>query len=981
MTGEHPDTACTSHLQAAFDKYSAYVEKARCICRSIVSSGLSSPGSCCKSVVLDQGAAAGTTISHGKNTGMSTGYHHAHHHHRGDRRHLYSNGASDGALKRCNIKKQTEQDGDMVAQRVSHTSHDHDQDHGHSHKHDQGDDHCSHSHDHGKGSCCGGHSSTLAQVEGFDLERAAGHELVSVAITGMDCTSCGDKMTRVLLMTEGVSQARVNFIAGRADFTVDTSITNADHTIHLAASGSGFRLTRKVGGDYFLDMCVNQETAKELSREPPNNVTDVHVLDKKTVRLVYDPAMIGARKLFDSVTNKWPMELAPPRTDPQLETARRRLWDQKIKTGLAALFAIPVVTLAWGEDLTDKTKAIVSIVLGTLVQAIAIPEFYRPALSTLFCSRVVEMDMLVVISITAAYTYSIVAFGFQTAGQPLGTSEFFETSTLLITLILLGRLIATFARVKAIAAVSVRSILPSTAVLVEKGQDREIDARLLQYGDRFRLLPHSRVPTDGTIVHGSTELDESMLTGEAMPVLKQVGDPVIAGTVSGDGTVLVQLERLPGKNTVTDIAQLVNEAANSKPQIQNLADKVAGWFVPVVSTVSLVVLGTWIAVGLKVSDYKPSEAVLEAITYFVATLAVACPCALGLAVPMVLVVAGGIAARGGVIIKSAETVERARKATDVVFDKTGTITESELAMVEEKYIAGDKDLTISLTRAMVAGGKHPVSAAISKYLLSGGEASGEVSDVHVVPGAGIEAQLGTKLIRAGHPRWTGTDSHPVIRALQEDGLTILVVTLGSDPVVAFGLRTQIRPEASRVIAELKARNINVHLVSGDQTMAVKSVAQAVGVPEGNVAAEQTPLQKRDYVASIMEDSSSYVIFCGDGINDAVAVAQANIGVQLSSSLTASNITQTAADAILLNGLEGMLFMLNISRAAYRRMVFNFVWSGIYNVLAITLSSGAWVKFRIPPAYAGLAEFVSVLPVIAASMTMFPLNLMKKTARS
>ena len=900
-----------------------------------------------------------------------------HHHHRG-RHHHHDDEAT--TIKRRNNKKQASQKDphDAVAECGGHGNHDHDHDHDHGHNHDG-----AHSHDHGKDSCCGGGHATTPEFthnDNFDLEKAANHELVSIAITGMDCTSCADKLTRVLLMTNGVSQARVNFIAGRADFTIDNAVTDADRAVHLAASGSGFRLTRMVGGDYYLDVCASPETVKELSRQPPGGVTDIHVLDKKTLRLSYDPAVTGARALFDSVTDKWPLELAPPRADPQLETTRRRLWDQTIKTGLAALFTIPVVTLSWGHDLTNKrTKAIVSVALGTLVQMIAIPEFYRPALSTLFYSRVVEMDMLVVISITAAYTYSIVAFGFQMAHKPLGSSEFFETSTLLITLILLGRLIATFARVRAIAAVSIRSIQSSTAVLAEKGNDREIDARLLQYGDQFKLLPHSRVPTDGTIVQGSTEIDESMLTGEAMPVLKQVGDPAIAGTVNGDGTVLVQLDRLPGKNTVTDIAQLVDEAANSKPKIQDLADKVAGWFVPVVSTISLIVLGTWIAVGLKVLDYTTSKAVLEAITYFVATLAVACPCALGLAVPMVLVVAGGIAARGGVIIKSAETTERARKATDVIFDKTGTITESELAVVEEKYISHNKSQAVSLTRALVAGGKHPVSAAVSKHLSGTNEKDlGNVSDVRVVPGAGIEANLDGQVLRAGHPRWTGTESHPVIQTLQEDGLTILVVTLDSNPLVAFGLRTQIRPEASRVIAELKARNINVHLVSGDQAMAVKSVARAVGIPEENIAAERTPPEKRDYVAAIMEDSSRYVIFCGDGTNDAVAVAQANVGVQIGGSLTTSDVTQTAADAVLLNGLEGVLFLLNVSQASFNRMVFNFVWSAIYNVLAITMASGAWVKFRIPPAYAGLAEFVSVLPVIAASVTMFLLNLKHKT---
>ena len=928
--------------------------------------------SCCKPTAPTASAATAATAatSHKPATemrGLATGSSRPRHHHHRGRHHHHWDGAS-GSVRRRNVRKSTPQHAhDIVVQPVEYGEH------GNGNNHDHGD---------AKEPCCTTNpldscpKARFAERE-LDMEKAAGHERVSVAITGMDCTSCGDKLARVLRMTHGVSEARVNFITGRADFTINTTLTNADQAVRLAASGSGFRLTRMIGGDNFLDVSVSPHNAKELAREPPSSVMDVHVLDKKTLRLAYDPTVIGSRALFDSISDKI-QGLSPPRSDPQLESGRRRLWDQTIKTGLAALFTIPVVVLSWGEDLTDaKTKAIVSVILGTMVQGIAIPEFYRPALSTLIYSRVVEMDMLVVISITAAFAYSVVAFGFQMANQPLGTSEFFETSTLLITLILFGRLIATFVRVRAIAAVSVRSMQSNTAVLVEKGRDREIDARLLQYGDQFRVLPHSRVPTDGTILQGSTEIDESMLTGEVLPVLKQVGDPVIAGTVNGDGTVLVQLDRLPGKNTVTDIAQLVDEAANAKPRIQDLADKVAGWFVPVVSTIAIIVLVIWIAVGMEVLDYGTSKAVLEAVTYFVATLAVACPCALGLAVPMVLVAAGGIAARGGIIIKSAETTERARKATDIIFDKTGTITEGDLVVVGEEYLSEDKVYAATMAKALVAGGKHPVSAAVDKYLegfATDEKLSSDVLNVCVIPGAGIEAELGNKRLRAGHPRWTMTDSHPKIRGFQDDGLTTLVVTLDSIPLVAFGLRTKVRFEASHVIAELKARNIKVHLVSGDQTFAVKAVASTVGIPDENVAAERTPSQKRDYVASLMEDSSRYVIFCGDGTNDAVAVAQANVGVQIGGSLTTSDVTQTAADAVLLNGLEGILFLLNVSHAAFNRMAFNFVWSAIYNVLTITMASGAWVKFRIPPAYAGLGEFISVLPVIAASMTLFLVDL-------
>ncbi|CAG9983771.1 unnamed protein product [Clonostachys byssicola] len=894
-SGHDSDTACSTHLQAAFDKYSSYLEQLRCICRSAVDNGATSFQTCC----------------------------------------------NKPKLKKNQHHNKPKKDIDIPIYKPSGAT----------------------------------------GIKKVDVEKDGNTEPVSFLVSGMDCTSCADKLMRIFNTMAGVSQARVNFVVGSGEFTVDTSVTSADEVIAFASSVSGFNLSKVIGGNYFLDILAPPAEAKKMAAESLPGVLDVQSLDKSTVRLAYDPAIIGARDLFARVEDRC-RGLAQQQSDPQLVNSRRRLWDQLIKAGLAAIFTIPVAVVAWSEDLvSERAEAIIGLTLGTVVQCIAIPEFYRPALSALWYSRAVEMDMLVVMSITAAYVYSVIAFGFGMAGKPLDEGQFFETSTMLITLILLGRLIAAFARVQAVTAVSLRSKQQNVAVLVEKGSDREIDARLLHYGDRFRVLPHTRVPTDGVVVSGTTEVDESMLTGEPLPVPKKVNDAIIAGTMNGDGSVVVQLTRLPGKNTVTDIAQLVEDAANSKPKLQDLADKVAGWFVPVMAIVALLVFVIWIGCGLGVLRYSSGKAAGNAVAYAVATLAVACPCALGLAVPMVLVVAGGIAAKGGVIIKSAETTERARKVTDVVFDKTGTITEGDLAVVEEVVLSGDHSFNASLAKALVAGGKHPVSAAVDKYLDGqAAEAMAGVCNVRVVPGAGIEAEYEGNRLRAGNTRWTSASDVAEVTRLQDAGLTVLVVTYNSVPAIAFGLSVQIRPEAQRVIAELKARNITVHLVSGDQKRAVQDVAASVGIPRENAVGEYTPPEKRDYVAALMGDEGRYVMFCGDGTNDAVAVAQANLGAQIGGSLTSSDVTQGAADVVLLNGLEGIPFLLNVSQASFHRMYFNFVWSAIYNVLAVTMASGAWVKFRIPPRYAGLGEMVSVVPVILAAVSMFLLNLKHKVSK-
>jgi P-type E1-E2 ATPase len=345
-------------------------------------------------------------------------------------------------------------------------------------------------------------------------------------------------------------------------------------------------------------------------------------------------------------------------------------------TVVAAALTIPVVVLNWAPNpVPAQTRGIISLVLATCVQPIAVPEFYSQAMKSLIFSRVIEMDMLVVISITAAYTYSVVAFALTETGVELEQEAFFETSTLLITLVLFGRLIAAIARVRAIRAVSLRSLQVDTSMLLgPHDQISEIDSRLLHFADTIVVPAHARTVTDGIVVAGESAVDESVLTGEAIPVAKQHGNIVIAGTINCEGVLHVRITRLPGANSVSDIAKSVENALAAKPRVQDLADRVASWFVPSVLAIAVVVFTIWIVVTLKVRGENGGGAVGTAITYAIAVLAISCPCGLGLAVPMVLVIATGVAARRGVVIKAADATERGFKVTDVVFDKTGTLT-------------------------------------------------------------------------------------------------------------------------------------------------------------------------------------------------------------------------------------------------------------------------------------------------------------------
>lgn len=532
--------------------------------------------------------------------------------------------------------------------------------------------------------------------------------------------------------------------------------------------------------------------------------------------------------------------------------------------------------------------------------------------------------------------------------------------------------------IQAAESISIRSLQTPTAILVDReGQCTTIDARLLQYGDMFKVAPDTQIPTDGTVVEGSSEVDEAMFTGEFIPVVKQPGSSVIAGSINGSGTLTICLTRLPEDNTITTIASMVDEAKLSKPRIQDIADKVATYFVPVVLGLTIVTFVIWVAVGLAVRQQSGSKAVVEAITYAITVLIVSCPCAIGLAVPMVIVIATGVAARHGVIFKTAASIEVAYKTTDVVLDKTGTLTLGRPQLIEEASFLSDLSTAESLLRGLLADIKHPVSTAIASHLSDKGVEILPVQGSKVVTGNGVEGLWQGKVLRAGNAKWLGVDAHPLICSLLSKGLTVTCFTLDGDLAAVYGLQDTLRPEASSIISELQRRGIAIHVLSGDDEEAVQSVARQLLLCSDHVRSRCSPADKRAYVEALQAGLSSpqasrkarrpTIMFIGDGTNDAVALAQSTIGVHMSSG---TDIAQAAADVVLVRSdLSGILTLLAISEKAMHRVAFNFGWSFFYNLFAVLLGAGAFVNARIPPEFAGLGELVSVLPVIAAAVLL------------
>lgn len=818
-------------------------------------------------------------------------------------------------------------------------------------------------------------NSLVPDCKNRDLEAGlAGTEHVVLSISGMTCTGCETKLNRTLAALTSVTSLKTSLVLSRAQFDIDLSRSSVSDVVKHLERTTEFKCERINSHGSNIDVVTPCDAAEFIKRDWPIGVTAVTLVDKKIVNITFDATILGARDLVEKGWGE-PLRLAPLQADPNIDAGSKHVRHIGYWTILSAVLTIPVLVMAWAP-LPNRNNHLIygipSLILATLVQVLIAGPFYPKALKALIFTRVIEMDLLIVLSTTAAYAFSIVSFSYEVSGMPLSTGQFFETSTLLVTLIMVGRYVAALARQKAIESISVRSLQVSTALLSEAGGEKEIDVRLLQHGDVFKVLPDSRIPTDGTVISGSSEINESMVTGESRPVEKYKNSAVIAGSVNGAGILLVRLNRSPGDNTINTIANMVDEAKLSKPKLQVLADRVAFYFVPVVVTLTILTFCTWVAVGMTRQDKSGSEAAIQAVTFAITVLIVSCPCAVGLAVPMVIVITSGIAAERGVIIKSASTIETAHKTSHVVLDKTGTLTEGRLKVVSQVYFneTCSSDEAKSWLLALLANNKHPVSAGVVSALRDNDiSPSAELVNIRVLTGKGVEASTATGLkLRAGNSRWLGLTSNPHVQSILSAGNTAFCFTINATLIAAFGLRDSLRPDVLATTTKLRERGIKVHVLSGDDDGAVRTITTALNIPDSNVRSRCTPADKQDYIRNL---HPATVLFCGDGTNDAVGLAQSSIGVHMDDA-SGTDVAQSAADVVLMRpSLGGILTLIDVSRKAVRRIAFNFAWSFVYNLFAVLLGAGAFAALRdggvrIPPAFAGLGELVSVVPVVAAA---------------
>ena len=815
---------------------------------------------------------------------------------------------------------------------------------------------------------------TPRNCERGDVEEGHTHsEHVVLKFQGSNCPGCTSEISKALESMSAIRNLQFNTMLLRAEFDLDLVKSSVRDVIEYAKRATGRACQRIGDGWHELNVTVSGYWEDFVADAMlVLGVKDVTQMNGHTFSIKYDASVVGARQLLKLLNTDLdrPIHLAPAKSHDELPMDIRAT---ACSTTLSWVLTIPILVLAWAPLAKHTiTYGLVSLILATIIQVVVGGPFYLRAFRSLILNRVIDLDLLVVMSTSIAYGFSVASFICEVKGTRLVSGIYFETSALLITLIMMGRLMSDFACLKAFKVGSIKSLQTRSALLVDTSirsieTDLDIDVRLLQLGDTFRVNTGCPVATDGIITSGVSEFDESVLTGEAILVRKALGSSVIAGSFNNGEAVLVEVTRLPGNNTIDEIAGMVEEVTHSKIKAQQIADEVARWIVPTSAMLAMLTLLIWFTVNIVYRGKLPSSAILSAVSYAISVLVVCCPCAVAFAVPMVLVIASGVGAKHGVVFRSAEAMRVARGVTHVVFDKTGTLTQSCLSVVSEEYFSETESLNGAIVVALTSQSDHPVSLALLKHLQAANVESATVADVKSVVGKGIEGTYNGQTVRIGNARWLGVEHLSPVRMLFAKNLTVLCATQEDRLVAVFGLKATLRDEASTVVARLVERGIDISIISGDETGAVEQTALNLGIPLKAVRARCTPRQKQLYVKELMDINNSTVLFCGDGVNDAAALTQASVGVHISNG---PGTTWTAGDVVLSRpSLLGILVLMDLSRDSWHQIVFNFCWAGVYNVLAILLAAGAFVHVRLSPQYAGLGEAVSVLPVLLVPLRL------------
>jgi len=777
---------------------------------------------------------------------------------------------------------------------------------------------------------------------------------IKVGVKGMTCAPCVARVERALKRAEGVEEARVNLTTEEAFLRLQEGVDLKEVLKRVEEAGYEPVLSRAeipVKGMTCAACVARVERA--IGKLPGILSVSVNLATEKAF-VEYLPDTVSLSRIRQAIREAGyePLE--------GTEEARKEAPTYRKDLLLALPFALLTLLLAMGPMLLPLPHP-----PGFLQALTALPvlyagrRFFRQALAEVR-HLAFGMSTLVALGAGSAYLYSFLVLLFPGLFPEEARHLYFEAGAVILTLILLGKHLEEGAKGKASEAIrKLLALRPKTARVVQDGEEKEVPAEALIPGDVVRVLPGERIPADGVVLEGQSHVDESMLTGEPIPKAKGPGDEVVGGTVNGEGALLVRVSRVGEATFLAQMARMVEEAQGHKPKVQELADRIAGVFVPVVLGVALLTFALWLLLGPGLSHA------------FVATLAVlliACPCAMGLATPAAIAVATGRAAQMGILFRKGTALEALARADTVVLDKTGTLTRGKPTLVRVLPFGLSREEALRLAAALERGSEHPIAKAVLEA--AQGLPQTPAEEVRALPGEGVEGRVEGRRLHLGGPALMARLGVPLpqeAQALAEEGYTPLYLAEGTRLLCAFAVFDPPRPEAQEVVAALKGLGLKLVLLTGDHPAPARRVAEALGIPD--VLAGVRPEGKVEAIRRLQAEGRK-VAFVGDGINDAAALAQADVGLAMGSG---TDIALEAGDVVLLTpDLRGVVNAVRLARRTLRTIYLNFFWAYAYNVVLIPVAAGALYPFTgllLNPMLAAAAMSLSSLFVLTNSLRL------------
>ncbi|WP_091742711.1 heavy metal translocating P-type ATPase [Marininema mesophilum] len=791
-------------------------------------------------------------------------------------------------------------------------------------------------------------------------------EKASLRISGMTCATCANRIEKGVGKLAGVQSVQVNLATENASVYYDpeqVSLSQIEGKVSELGYGTVHEEVDLLIGGMTCAACA-QRIEKGLSRL--KGVSAVHVnLATERAHVVYSSGLVTEEGLINQI-GKLGYTAKPDMKEKESdeETSRNT---QKYKLIASALLSSPLLwamvshfsftSFIWVPD--GFTNPLFQLLVATPIQFVIGWQFYVGAYKAVK-NRSANMDVLVALGTSAAYFYSLFltlrSWGHSGHGIPL----YFETSAILITLILLGKLLE--AKAKGRTTVAIKKLMglrAKVATVIRNGSEISVPVAEVMVGDTVIVKPGDKIPVDGEVISGTSAVDESMLTGESLPIEKQNGDKVIGATVNGNGVLRVRADKVGKETALAQIIQVVEEAQGSKAPIQRIADRISGIFVPVVIGIALVTFLIWF-LGVRPGDFA------IALEHTIAVLVIACPCALGLATPTSIMAGSGRAAELGILFKSGEHLETTHQIDEVVLDKTGTVTKGKPELTDILPFEMDEKKFFSLIGSAEKESEHPIAGAIVVGVKGRGAQLQTPDEFTAIPGEGVRAHVFTKEVLIGTRRLMkrydidGSEAEETIRSLEDEGKTAMFVAVDRQVAGVIAVADTVKESSKEAIQQLQQMGLQVSLLTGDNERTAQAIAREVGISA--VIAEVLPEQKATEVKKL-QSAGHRIAMVGDGINDAPALVTADIGMAMG---TGTDIAMEAADITLMRGdLRSVADAIRTSKKTVGNIQQNLFWALAYNVIGIPIAAAGFLA----PWLAGAAMAFSSVSVVLNALRL------------